>query len=751
MTVSHFHRARRDRLNCATVQGRSRRSFPILRIVIGAAPLAGPIAAQPAPPALVRWADKPLQRETAYAAAEYDQGRGRAVLFGGCQGGALVHNSNETWEWDGMRWLYREPTARPPIATLPLGQRTPMAHDVARRRTVVLTPTGTGLATWEWDGAEWILRTPATSPSQADEMVYDATRQRTVMVAQVQPSGSQTWEWNGSDWTRMATAASPPSAGPMTYDLQRQRVVLVTAVEQQTWEWDGTVWVNRGGGPGASAFEYRLAYDAARGRAVLAGGGLSPIMDVWEWDGSIWTRGLPATNLPVREGHALWYDPALRRVVLFGGMISPGFAQPGPFQNDLWAWDGNDWVLLGMAGPPTDQYAMSFDTARGLAVLYGGALRSTWEWDGVAWNQRAPITSPSPRWGQALAHDSPRQRTVLFGGSANLLLKHADTWEWDGTDWAQRFPAQSPPPRCNHALAGDAARGRVVLFGGADASALMMDTWEWDGSAWTERFPATSPSERDRHAMAYDAARRRVVLFGGSHDIWLKSDTWEWDGNNWVERFPATVPPARDRHAMAYDAARQRVVLFGGQGGTAALGDTWEWDGVDWRQTQPVASRPSGPLAYDSARNRTVLFAGSATWVLGETVSASAKRYGAGCYGSIGLPTLTSLGRPSLGNAAFALELVAARPRAPVSMLLSPTSTAIPLGASCTLLVTTGELAVGLPLLASASGVGRTPLPIPFLQTLVGVRFHAQAVIVDPVGPWYGMALSQGVQLIVGD
>src|SRR5262245_10509590 len=61
-----------------------------------------PLLAQP-----VQWVDKPLQRETTYPAVVYDQGRALAVLYGGAQrAGAVAHDSNETWEWDGTRWLY---------------------------------------------------------------------------------------------------------------------------------------------------------------------------------------------------------------------------------------------------------------------------------------------------------------------------------------------------------------------------------------------------------------------------------------------------------------------------------------------------------------------------------------------------------------------------------------------------------------------------------------------------------------------
>ena len=139
-------------------------------------------------------------------------------------------------------------------------------------------------------------------------------------------------------------------------------------------------------------------------------------MDTWEWDGTTWLPRTPVTSPLARRGHALAYDAARQRVVLFGGQ-------------------GN-----------------------------GGNFSDTWEWDGTTWLPRTPVASPLARSVHALAYDAARQRVVLFGGySGSPLL---DTWEWDGTTWLPRAPVTSPLARSDHALAYDAARQRVVLFGG---------------------------------------------------------------------------------------------------------------------------------------------------------------------------------------------------------------------------------------------------------------------------------------------
>src|SRR6187549_3658789 len=118
------------------------------------------------------------------------------------------------------------------------------------------------------------------------------------------------------------------------------------------------------------------------------------------------------------------------------------------------------WTQRAVSGPSARyEHAMAYDAARARVVLFGGreqfpltgVFADTWEWDGSAWLQRQ-VTGPSARWGHAMAYDVDSQRIVLFGGRgiAGLL---GDTWEWDGSAWAQRI--NGPPARAGHAMAFD--------------------------------------------------------------------------------------------------------------------------------------------------------------------------------------------------------------------------------------------------------------------------------------------------------
>jgi hypothetical protein len=181
-----------------------------------------------------------------------------------------------------------------------------------------------------------------------------------------------------------------------------------------------------------------------------------------------------------------------------------------------------------------------------VVVLFGGKqgttfLSDTWEWDGNNWLQLNPANSPPPRNAHVLAYDPARGRTVLFGGNTPYpgpIL--ADTWEWDGLDWVQRFPLTSPPPRDLHALACDSARGKLVLFGGhgASVSGHLSDTWEYGptdpasyvtfgsgcaGSAGTPALVASRPWSGETFTLDVTdlpATTVSLVLLGVSKTSW---------------------------------------------------------------------------------------------------------------------------------------------------------------------------------------------------------------------------------------
>ena len=300
-----------------------------------------------------------------------------------------------------------------------------------------------------------------------------------------------------------------------------------------------------------------------------------------------WTQRSPPVSPPVRQGAALAYDEARQRVVLFGGYS----ASPYTYLSETWEWDGTTWAQRFPAMSPPGRYnhALAYDSARQRMVLFGGSSAisvypaATWEYDGTTWVQQA-TSGPAGREYSALAFNRQRGVTVMFGGrnGGNSTLL-ADTWEWNGTVWTERHPSAPPVARAGQALAFDSARARTVMMGGSICSGAVdtcyePSTWQWDGTNWQQTQPTPSPGVRAMLGLAYDSARHQTVLFGGWDATNAQlSHTWEWDGAAWAQRSATPSPVSWSTTSLAYDSARHTTVLFRGTTTTSAAGTTWEY------------------------------------------------------------------------------------------------------------------------------------------------------------------------------
>ena len=311
-----------------------------------------------------------------------------------------------------------------------------------------------------------------------------------------------------------------------------------------------------------------------------------------------WT--FPTAGGPsVRAYSALIYDTDAEQVLLFGGR------NRNASFNDLWGWTGSSWTLIDnqASGGPGARggVAMAYDSARSVAVLFGGGgilTSDTWEWDGASWSQ-VGTGGPTPRGFTAMVYDEARAECVMFGGWSNGFNYFDDTWGWDGGAWSQLVSSGStPPPRGFHAMAYDQARGVTVLYGGlriqGSTTTVYDDTWEWDGDTWTQLAPLDSPGQRAYHAMTYDSSIHRVVLNSGRDaNATPLNDSWVWDGTDW-KPLPIAFgsPTARQSPGMAYDAHNARHVVFGGNDGVFYLSETWLGEVVG--SVPQIISQPVG-------------------------------------------------------------------------------------------------------------------------------------------------------------
>ena len=403
---------------------------------------------------------------------------------------------------------------------------------------------------------------------------------------------------------------------------------------------------------------------------------------------------------------------------------------------------------------PRASHAMTYDSARGRVVLFGGQdaanqLGETWEWDGTTWSLMS-TTGPTPRSYHCMAYDSGRQRVLMFGGGFTNYwgpFYLNDTWEWDGTSWTQ-VATSGPSPRWYSAMSYDAARQRTVLFGGRTAGGNAGDTWEWDGTSW-RMVQASGPAPRSQHSMAYDPTRQ-TLMFGSG-------DLLSWDGNAWTQ---IGYGPVLFLQAMCWDADRDRLVVMGGGSGSSTSSQTIEWNGTSWLQ-QADAPNPYGShaMAYHQGTGEAVHFGGRDRRgvVVGDinvyraTNTGSIATIGPGCAGSMATPTLSAAGAPRTGTPSFTLQVSGAPPLAAGFLLVAANTGSNQTFGTCTVFPDLSGPVV-LYGLVNTGGVANYPFPLPFSPSLSGLAFYPQGGAIDPGGALFGIAsLTNALAITVGD
>ena len=298
-------------------------------------------------------------------------------------------------------------------------------------------------------------------------------------------------------------------------------------------------------GPPAVA-GHALVYAGDQGLLLLNADGATG-KRIWRLDGKQWSL-VPGEHPQVHSLAAVAYDPDTRAILMHGGAIGHPSEGGGidwkPDASTL-RFDGKVWKTVATTGPaPRDHHAMVYDRARKRFVLYGGTdadptgrttwFDDTWEWDGERWVE---IEGPGPKVSAhfGMAYDEKRERVVLAGGFGQRG-SDARVWELDGKTWSPVAPGEtgessSPALRTSPRMAFHAKLGQVVLFGGETDRVHSSDTWAWNGKAWS-KIADEGPPGRSVHALAYDEKRGVLVMYGGAGPGEL-DDLWELDGSKW--------------------------------------------------------------------------------------------------------------------------------------------------------------------------------------------------------------------------
>jgi hypothetical protein len=322
-----------------------------------------------------------------------------------------------------------------------------------------------------------------------------------------------------------------------------------------------------GAGWGAS-----MTYDATDGYLLMFGGSHNPVSS-WEFLHGTWTQLNPTQTPDGRDYPSMAYDPAIGKVVLFGGHTL------SLYHNDTWEYAHGQWTNVTSTASPT------------------------------------PATTPQGRAFAGMAYDPSYKggSLILFGGGYYPTFELDDTWAflpngtWSNiTSTASPTHANSPIERQYPNVVYDAGDGYLLMYGGQGTAGhgALGDTWEFSNGVWTNvtsRVPQPAPSAAG--AFAYDTGDGYAVLFSGigpnkvakgtGHTETTDNYTWTYSAGVWTNITGAVTPPPRFGAAIAYDPVDGYVVMFGGLASTGAhvptLKDTWTFEGGVWTNITKTA------------------------------------------------------------------------------------------------------------------------------------------------------------------
>jgi hypothetical protein len=271
------------------------------------------------------------------------------------------------------------------------------------------------------------------------------------------------------------------------------------------------------------------------------------------------------------------YDKKLKEIILCGG----GSAT---VSGATWSYTASGWTRL-VDGPARIRAGVAYDSRIGKLIAFGGIgpsgppLGDTWSFDGSTW-QRISISGPPAREGAVMAYFPPRKELVLFGGNPDTTPQdYGDTWTWTASEgWQPLTPPTSPSARFGSAMAYDRKTRTLLLFGGEDVNGVENDTWQFNGATWTQlTSSAVTPPSRVQEAMTYDPSLGGVVTWGGIGVTGDLADTWLFADGQWSQLMVSGPTAAQGQEAMmTYDPIIKAALLVGG-GGSGGIQPSAEW------------------------------------------------------------------------------------------------------------------------------------------------------------------------------
>ncbi|MBK6689476.1 MAG: hypothetical protein IPG45_33730 [Deltaproteobacteria bacterium] len=332
----------------------------------------------------------------------------------------------------------------------------------------------------------------------------------------------------------------------------------------------------------------QVVYETGRGRLVVHGGvlqsesGSGVRQDIWVFDGEEFVELYPLQS-PSNPA-AMIYDPIRGRSL---ALSKPGGSTP----DSLWEFDGANWQQL-LPAPTVGLPRSLFDPATGSVLFFSSepstpASAQIWVWDGVGFHRALSDANP------AVFAGTFRERPFGCGGSPLV------TYEWINETWVPVPSGGTPPTTCLGSSAYDPVRDVTVLVNSHG-------TWEWDGTNWTlagvNDLIGSSPT------VVFDARRRKVLAY--TRSVFNHGRLLEWTGSTWIDKTPSSLP--------VYPPTYRVVAQFHPQSGQHLLladcdpspcSTLWAWNGIGWRSVAPPTGvvAAAGLLAYDPSTERVLI------------------------------------------------------------------------------------------------------------------------------------------------
>jgi hypothetical protein len=261
------------------------------------------------------------------------------------------------------------------------------------------------------------------------------------------PEQIDTWVWDGDKWQLKNIKALNINNHALAYNKANKQSILFGGYirgvrSNNTYILVDDEWIVKIPANNINPEEregHTLVYDELRKTLLMFGGltvrfpgGQMALGDTWEWDGMVWNK-LHVIGPDPRWGHKMVYDENYEAILLFGGTNGTKYF------DDTWIWEGNlaSWKKVNTQNNPSARcsFGLAFDCLNQNTILFGGKdndskpLNDLWKWDGENWILLEEHTPSVPRFDSGFTYDIKRNRLVLTGGTNGKEI-FQDTWEF---------------------------------------------------------------------------------------------------------------------------------------------------------------------------------------------------------------------------------------------------------------------------------------------------------------------------------